>query len=237
MAPKIKIDPPEEFMVDAASGIKIPTDLSKNMAPVTDFIPNGWNPNHMDTFVKDRLIRSVKKDGFLIPLLVRPNPVPGGAKYQIIDGEHRWTIGGEAGMTSIPFTNLGPISDAAAKELTIKANTLHGDFDSVELALIVKELADSTGMAEVAADLPFSQDRLQSMIDLLQTDITNLTAPSGSAPSDEDGDDKQRNSSSKDFKSFDPSDMKFEHECPRCGFGYNPSEKKAGDLGKPRDEK
>ena len=35
------------------------------------------------------------------------------------------------------------------------------------------------------------------------------------------------------FKSFDPSDMPFEMECPRCKFGFNPSEKP--DLGKPKE--
>lgn len=236
MAPKAK--PPEDFVTDAASGVRIPTSLAQNMAPLSDFVPNTWNPNHMDTFVKDRLTRSVRKDGFVIPLLVRPNPVPGGSPWQIIDGEHRWTVAGEVSMTAVPYTNLGPISDAAAKEITIKANTLKGDFDSVELAKIIKELAGETSLQEVASDLPFSQDRLESMIALLQTDITTLTAPNP-ADKPKDGDDdsegKSRNSSSKDFKQFDPTDMKFEHECPRCGFGYNPSEK--ADLGIPRDQK
>lgn len=56
-------------LIDQLSGIEIPSSVA--VAPVADFAPNPWNRNKMDDFMREKLARSIRKDGFLIPVLVR----------------------------------------------------------------------------------------------------------------------------------------------------------------------
>jgi ParB/RepB/Spo0J family partition protein len=207
-----------DFFAEDASGILVPDDLVEHMCDIADIKPNDWNPNHMDTFMREKLVNAIKKDGFILPIIVRPSPEE-GAKWEIVDGEHRWlTARDELKMAQVPILNLGAISDAAAKEITIKANTLHGEFDSIELGKIVENLIEEQGMDEVADSLPYTPERLQGMVDLLQTDITDLEPAEEEL---EEGESSERSSSSSDFESFDPSETTFDHECPRCGFEFN----------------
>lgn len=208
----------DKFFAEDASGILIPDDLVEHMVDVDDLIPNDWNPNHMDAFMREKLVNAIKKDGFILPIIVRPCPGD-SVPWEIVDGEHRWlTAKDELKMKQVPILNLGSISDATAKEITIKANTLHGEFDSIELGRIVENLIEEQGMDEVATSLPYTPERLQGMVDLLQTEITDLDPPE-----EEEGEEAgtERSSSSSDFEAFDPSETTFEHECPRCGFEFN----------------
>ena len=214
-----------DFIVEEASGIRVPADLAKNMADIDAIVPNPWNPNKMDAFMRERLDRAFTDDGFIVPILVRPsNRIDVDADWEIIDGEQRWTRGKERGMKQVPFVNLGPITDSQAKAITIKANTLKGEFDSVGLAEIIKELADESSLAAVSEALPYTPERLQGMIDLLGVDTDAFTLPTTTGDEDRDDEDGGRSSGSNDFKSFSPGDMEFAHQCPRCGFEFNDKE-------------
>src|SRR5687767_1417287 len=96
---------------DADSGIDIAGGLASNIAPIGDFEPNAWNPNRMDDFMLGKLARAIRKDGFFMPVLVRPAKEGSAAKWEIVDGEHRWKVALETlHMGVIPYVNLGPIS-------------------------------------------------------------------------------------------------------------------------------
>ena len=220
------MDEIETFITDEA-GIKIPASLAANMIERDMLEPNGWNPNKMDAFVRERLIRAIKKDGFIVPVIVRPNP--DGEGFQIIDGEHRWLIAGEIGMPFVPFVNVGAISDDDAKAITIKANTLSGEFDSIGLAKIIKELAESSGgLTVLAEELPYTHERLSGMIALLDGS-GDFKMPEGMGGSGDDDDGPGEHGTGKsagasaasEFKEFNPADMEFDHECPRCKFKFN----------------
>lgn len=216
----------KSWLTDEASGIKIATDISSNLVDVGALTPNTWNPNRMDNFMRDRLVKSIQDDGFIIPILVRPNTQEDSeADFEIVDGEHRWRVGVEHfGMSQVPIVNLGPISDEDAKAITIKANTLRGEFDSVELAKIVKDLADESGLDLISASLPYTPERLQGMIDLLNTEIGDFDLPSEEDEESEElptSDASDKPKPTDEFKSFDPDEMSFDHKCPRCGFEFN----------------
>lgn len=210
----------EKFVVDAESGIKIAADLADHNVDLDELVANTWNPNRMDPFMRRKLETSIRKDGFIIPIIVRPHPKEDG-KYEIVDGEHRWQVAkDELKMGQVPILDLGSISDEQAKEITIKANTLRGEFDSIELGKIVKDLVESQGMDDVAESLPYTPERLQGMIDLLVTDIGDMEI-SDEEDEVESDEKEERSKSSSDFDSYDPSEAKFDHQCPRCGFEFN----------------
>ena len=218
----------DEWFVDEATGIRIARDLSDRMAKVDRIVSNKWNPNKMDGFMRTRLKRSIEGDGFNTPIIVRPCKRDDvDADWEIVDGEQRWTIAKEElGMSAVPIVNIGAVTDEQAKAITIKANTLKGEFDSIGLAEIIRDLTNATSLVDVAEELPFTAERLQGMMDLLETDMEglDLSMPGIGGGDDEGGGEeppKERAKSNDEFKSFDPSEQQFAHKCPRCGFEYN----------------
>lgn len=68
--------------------------------PITDVKPAPWNPPHRSTnsYVSD-LVKSIKKVGQLVPVLVYKDDTDG--KYQLIDGHRRYRANQVIGNTSI----------------------------------------------------------------------------------------------------------------------------------------
>ncbi len=222
-----------EAIIDK-SGIKIPADLGPLMVGIATISPNAWNPNHMEGFMRAKLVGAIRQDGFVLPILVRPETRPAkiaeGVEWEIVDGEHRWRVAAEElGMENVPVLNLGPLTDTEAQQITIKANSLKGEFDSVQLAEIVKNLTDSIGKEAVVDALPYTPERIQGMLDLLHTSTDSLSGlladASGAAASPIPGEGIAGTAVRDEFKSFDGSTMAFECKCPRCGFEFNPEKK------------
>jgi ParB/RepB/Spo0J family partition protein len=208
--------------LDPLAGIAVPQQIVKLLVPIEEVVPNTWNPNSMDSFMRDKLVKAIRKDGFVLPVLVRPAPEGSASKWEIVDGEHRWRVASEElQMKAIPVLNLGAISDAEAKALTIKANTLRGEFDSVKLAQMVGDLVKEYGKENVIDSLPYTGERIESMMDLINTNLDELklSEPEKSQAPGDSGD--AGAGKGDEFKSFSPSDSKLDHKCPRCGFEFN----------------
>jgi len=127
---------------------------------VTEVDPNPWNPNEMDdeTFAKER--RSIRDNGFVDPITVRPM----GSRWQLIDGEHRWRAAAAEGMTELPATNLGNISDHQAHKLTIIYNELRGRSNPDKLASLVRLMVADENLASLAETLPLSEAEMNSLL-------------------------------------------------------------------------
>ena len=127
---------------------------------VSELRSNEWNPNRMDeqTFAKE--LRSIQTYGFIDPVTVRE--LEGG--FQIIDGEHRWKAATQLGIASIPATNLGPIDDEKAKKLTLLYNELRGQAEPALLASLLKDLAATSSVAELADELPMTSVEIDTLI-------------------------------------------------------------------------
>ena len=48
------------------------------------------------------LADSIREQGILQPLIVRPSPTTDGAQYEIVAGERRWRAARLAGLTTVP---------------------------------------------------------------------------------------------------------------------------------------
>jgi len=78
--------------------------------------PNPFQPRmHFDEESLSDLADSIKSQGVLQPILVRPHPEV-AARYQIIAGERRWRAAGIAGLHEIPVVcrELNDVESAAA---------------------------------------------------------------------------------------------------------------------------
>lgn len=127
--------------------------------------PNSYNPNVMSDETRDKERLSILTFGFVSPLIIRE---AGG--FEIVDGEHRWEIGMELGLTEFPCWNLGPISDDTAKQLTPILNELHGSPDSEKLGALLKDLATRVSEPMLRAVMPFDRQRFDQLIGEITVD-------------------------------------------------------------------
>lgn len=121
---------------------------------------NPWNPNVMDEQMFAKEVRSITDHGFIDPITVREHA--GG--FQIIDGAHRWKAAKQLGIAQVPATNLGSITDEKAKKLTILYNELRGQPEPVRLAHLLKDLALTSSVAQLAEELPMTSVEIDTLI-------------------------------------------------------------------------
>jgi ParB family chromosome partitioning protein len=104
------------------------------------------------------LVESVKKDGVLQPILVRPV----GDKYELVAGERRYRAAKEAGLTDIPVV-VREMSDSSAVRLALMENLQREDLNPVEETEGILELLAIT-LDYPTADVPLLLQRLQKEI-------------------------------------------------------------------------
>lgn len=104
------------------------------------------------------LAESVKKDGVLQPILVRPV----GDKYELVAGERRYRAAQEAGLTDIPAV-VRPMSDTEAVRFALTENLQREDLNSVEETEGILELLAIT-LEYPTAEVTLLLQRLQKEI-------------------------------------------------------------------------
>lgn len=149
--------------------------------------PNPWNPNKTSARVQEAIVESLENYGQIIELLVRPHPEVKG-KYQIIDGEHRFSELSKSSST-VYANVLHNLPDAEAKKLTIILNETRGAADKIELATLLADISSELG-DKTRIGLPYSENELDELIKLSEFDWDNFADNSG----DEEGDDEEQES-------------------------------------------
>lgn len=98
------------------------------------------NPQHMKPAEMEALKDSIRRDGFLAPVLVRPC---GRGSFEVLSGNHRVMAAREIGMETVPALVVD-IDDKAAARVAVNLNTVHGDPTAELLAPFLAELDDET---------------------------------------------------------------------------------------------
>jgi len=139
--------------------------------PIQSIKPNPWNPNKQSEHVFEKEIKSIKKFGYLDPILVRKKK----DGYEIIDGEHRWKAAKEIGTLEIPVNDLGEVSDLDAKQLTILMNEIRGKSETGLLSDLMKELEASLGMGGLLDVMPFTEMEIAGLVNIGGIDFDSLS--------------------------------------------------------------
>ena len=80
--------------------------INTNKVSIKDITRNKLQPRkHFDKESLDELANSIKKQGVIQPIVVRPNKTSEG-KYEIIAGERRWLASQNAGLHEVPVVIL-----------------------------------------------------------------------------------------------------------------------------------
>tara|TARA_B100001057_G_scaffold6235_1_gene5676 strand:+ start:980 stop:1834 length:855 start_codon:yes stop_codon:yes gene_type:complete len=132
--------------LSALFGDEQPKDNSQknkqfNSVSISDLSRNPYQPRqHFSEEKLEELANSIKKNGIIQPIAVRPNKSRNG-KYEIIAGERRWIAAQRAGLHEIPVTILN-LSDVESLEVAIVENIQRDDLNPVEEARGYKRLSE-----------------------------------------------------------------------------------------------
>jgi ParB family transcriptional regulator, chromosome partitioning protein len=99
------------------------------------------------------LAESIKSQGLVQPILVRPLPRPSPAesqRYEIIAGERRWRAAQMAGLSEIPAV-IRDVPDEAAVAMALIENIQRENLNPLEEARALQRLVDEFGLTHQAA--------------------------------------------------------------------------------------
>ena len=118
--------------------------------PVGSIRPGKYQPRtHMDEKALAELAASIRAQGLMQPLLVRP---VGGGNYELIAGERRWRGAQLAGLTEVPVL-VRDVPDNAALAMALIENIQREDLNPIEEASGLQRLIEEFRMThEQAAD-------------------------------------------------------------------------------------
>ncbi len=115
----------------------------------------------MDDTALNELASSIKAQGIMQPILVRP--VPGG-KFEIIAGERRWRAAKLAGLASVPVL-VREVADNAALAMALIENIQREDLNPLEQAVGIQRLVNEFGA---------THDQAADMVGRSRSAVTNL---------------------------------------------------------------
>lgn len=124
------------------------TEDSENLSSlrVTELEPNKNQPRkNFDKEALEQLATSIRENGVLQPLLVRPLAT---GNYQIIAGERRWRASKIAGLSEVPVVIRDDLSEEQVMQIALIENLQRENLNPIEEALGYKELIDNYNMTQ-----------------------------------------------------------------------------------------
>ncbi len=148
------------------------SSYQSNMVSIADLSRNPYQPRQNFKEEKlDELAKSIKKNGIIQPIAVRPSKSNPG-KYEIVAGERRWLAAQKAGLHEIPVTILD-LSDVESLEVAIVENIQRDDLNPIE---------EAKGYKRLNEEFNYDHESISKLMSKSRSHISNtlrlLTLPS-----------------------------------------------------------
>lgn len=140
---------------------------ARETLPIGRIVPNQDQPRKaFDQEALRELAESIRSEGVLQPLLVRPLP---DGNYEIVAGERRWRASQMAGLSELPVI-VKDLDDEQALAIALIENLQREDLNPMEEALGYKELRDKFNLSqnEIATRVGKSRSAVANTLRLLQ---------------------------------------------------------------------
>lgn len=139
---------------------------------ISEIEPNKGQPRKIfDKEAMEQLAESIRVNGILQPLLVRPLAT---GNYQIVAGERRWRAAKIAGLSEVPVVIRDDLSEEQVMQVALIENLQRENLNPIEEAQGYRELIDTYKM---------TQDQLSKALGKARSSIANslglLTLPIG----------------------------------------------------------
>ena len=143
-----------------------------NAISISDLSRNPYQPRqHFSEEKLEELANSIKKNGIIQPIAVRPKKNENG-KYEIVAGERRWLAAQRAGLHKIPVTILD-LSDVESLEVAIVENIQRDDLNPVE---------EARGYQRLNKEFKYDHESISKLMSKSRSHVSNtlrlLTLPS-----------------------------------------------------------
>jgi len=137
--------------------------LQTNKVSIKDLSRNKFQPRkHFSKVNLDDLTNSIREQGVIQPILVRPDKTNEG-KFEIIAGERRWLASQNAGLHEVPVVILD-VDDVKSLEFAIVENVQRQDLNPIE---------EARGYQKLVNDFSYNQDKLSKFIGKSRSYIAN----------------------------------------------------------------
>lgn len=139
-------------------------DGGQMQLPVGKLVSGKFQPRM--NFRQDQLLElaeSVKKNGIMQPIIVRPADAQDGM-FEIIAGERRWRAAKLAKLSAVPVI-IRQISDQQALELALVENIQRQDLSPLE---------EATGFQRLIDEFSYTQEELAGTVGKSRSHIANL---------------------------------------------------------------
>lgn len=132
-----------EYLVEPAGD-----DAEVRPLSVAAITPNPFQPRReFDEQELTDLAASIKENGLLQPIVVRPAPAGSRAKWELVAGERRWRAVTRLGWTEVPAM-VRPLDDRAMLVLALVENLQRSSLSPLEEALGYQQLADEFNLSQ-----------------------------------------------------------------------------------------
>ena len=133
--------------------------------------PGKYQPRtNMDQVALAELAESIKAQGVMQPILVRPISTD---QYEIIAGERRWRAAQLAGLAEVPAL-IRKVADESALAMSLIENIQRENLNPLEQAMGIQRLINEFGMTHQTAGEALGNSR-STISNLLR--LLNLSAP------------------------------------------------------------
>ena len=137
--------------------------IKKNTLAISDLQRNKYQPRTIfDQDKMEELSMSIKENGIIQPIAVRPNKYEAG-KYEIIAGERRWLAAQKAGLNEVPVIILD-IDDQKSLEIAIVENVQRQDLNIVE---------EAKGYQRLNEEFGYDHDKISKFMSKSRSHISN----------------------------------------------------------------
>ena len=138
--------------------------IETNKILIKDITRNKFQPRkHFNHETLEELTNSIKEQGVIQPIVVRPDKASEG-KYEIIAGERRWLAAQNAGLHEVPAVIFNNVDDVKSLEFAIVENVQRQDLNPVEEARGYQKLID---------EFNYNQEKLSKFIGKSRSYIAN----------------------------------------------------------------
>lgn len=157
--------PTEERVPVSGADVSVAsTPRTTTTLPIAALTPCKGQPRkHFDEAALDELAASIRSQGVIQPLLVRPRRSETATTYEIVAGERRWRAAQRAGLTEVPVY-LRDLSDEDALTAALIENLQREDLNPLEEALAIQSLRER---------LPISQEELAQRLGKSRSAVAN----------------------------------------------------------------
>lgn len=147
----------------APSSPSVAAPKAETTLAITALIPSSVQPRRQfDDDAIQALSVSIKSQGIIQPLLVRPAKMQG--QYEIIGGERRWRAAKLAGLTQVPVI-VRELDDGKALEVALVENVQRADLNPLE---------EAAGYERLVAEFNYTHEDMARVTGKSRSHITNL---------------------------------------------------------------